>query len=64
MCRQTNIFSQKGSKTLGEFINPARDCSDVLNHDPQANDGFYWINLKIFKAKKVIVMCIGYDIGR
>ena len=31
------------SPTLGEIFNPARDCPDVVDKLPEANDGFYWI---------------------
>ena len=33
-----------GSSTLGEEFNPARDCSDIVDHLPGATDGFYWIS--------------------
>ncbi|XP_028410572.1 uncharacterized protein LOC114533270 isoform X2 [Dendronephthya gigantea] len=46
-----------GSSTLGEFINPAYDCTDALNADPQAKDGFYWINFKNSNANKSKVWC-------
>ncbi|CAB4025356.1 Hypothetical predicted protein, partial [Paramuricea clavata] len=54
--RENNVYkwtSLDGSNTLGEFINPAYDCSHVINQDPQAKDGFYWINLKVLDAKKI-----------
>ncbi|CAB4031753.1 Hypothetical predicted protein, partial [Paramuricea clavata] len=34
-----------GSPTLGEIFNPARDCSDIVDQLPEAEDGFYWIGL-------------------
>ncbi|XP_028393585.1 uncharacterized protein LOC114517928 [Dendronephthya gigantea] len=33
-----------GSSTVGEYFNPALDCSDVVDRVPDATDGFYWIN--------------------
>ncbi len=39
-----NIFL--GSSTVGEYFNPALDCSDVVDRVPDATDGFYWINSK------------------
>ena len=34
-----------GSSPTGEFFNPAYDCSDALNNNLKAKDGFYWIKL-------------------
>ncbi|CAB3981611.1 Hypothetical predicted protein [Paramuricea clavata] len=35
-----------GSSTIGEYFDPALDCSDVVDRVPAATDGFYWINSK------------------
>jgi hypothetical protein len=32
-----------GSSTVGEFFDPAADCSDVVDRVPEAADGFYWL---------------------
>ena len=42
---QSIFFEILGSSALGEIFNPARDCSDIVDHLPEAKDGFYWINL-------------------
>ncbi len=42
-----------GLSTYGELFNPGFDCSDILNHNPYAKDGFYWINLNEDSAKQV-----------
>ena len=34
-------MSVTGSETLGEKFEPAKDCSDVVDHVPDAKDGFY-----------------------
>ena len=33
-----------GSSTVGEYFDPALDCSDVVDRVPGAADGFYWLN--------------------
>jgi hypothetical protein len=42
-----------GSSTYGEFFNPGIDCTDILNQNPNAQDGFYWINLNEDSIKQV-----------
>ena len=42
-----------GSSTLGEIFNPARDCSNIVEQIPEAEDGFYWIILPNGKKHKV-----------
>ena len=39
-----------GSSTLGEYFDPAVDCSDVVDRVPDAKDGFYWIYPKEIKT--------------
>lgn len=45
-----------GSTPPGELFNPAYDCSEILDKDAKAKDGFYWIRLngsepiKVFKC--------------
>ena len=34
-----------GDAYLGEFLNPGFNCSDILDHELDAQDGFYWITL-------------------
>ena len=41
------------SSTLGEIFNPARDCPDIVEQIPEAEDGFYWIVLPNGKKHKV-----------
>ena len=50
------LFSKffKGSPTFGEIFNAARDCSDIVDHLPEAKDGFYWISLPKGNVHKVI----------
>jgi hypothetical protein len=47
----------EGSFTLGEFISPGYDCSEILNKHAHAKDGFYWIHLGQKTPQKVIVKC-------
>ena len=45
-----------GTSPPGEFFNPGYDCSDILNRDPKAKDGVYWITLgKKSSPKKVFI---------
>ncbi|CAB4015197.1 Hypothetical predicted protein, partial [Paramuricea clavata] len=43
------------SPTLGEIFNPARDCSDIVDQLPEAEDGFYWFVLP--KSTKHKIWC-------
>ncbi|CAB4023147.1 Hypothetical predicted protein, partial [Paramuricea clavata] len=43
------------SPTLGEIFNPARDCPDIVDQLPEAEDGFYWIVLP--KGTKHKIWC-------
>lgn len=55
--QRIKLFFQKylpGSSTVGEFINPAYDCSDVINQVQHASDGFYWITLGSLKSAKKV----------
>ena len=42
-----------GSSTLGEIFSPAKDCPDIVDQIPGAEDGFYWILLPNGKKHKV-----------
>ncbi|XP_046843331.1 uncharacterized protein LOC124437395 isoform X1 [Xenia sp. Carnegie-2017] len=57
ICSNVNgVFSWRtvdGSSSPGEFFNPVYDCSTILNKDPRAEDGFYWITLGEKKPKRV-----------
>ncbi|XP_046839746.1 uncharacterized protein LOC124433918 isoform X3 [Xenia sp. Carnegie-2017] len=57
MCSKVNgIFGWRtidGSSSPGEFFDPVYDCSTILDKDPKAKDGFYWITLGEKKPKKV-----------
>ena len=50
----------------GEFICPGYDCSNVLNQNKNAKDGFYWIHLndttpkKVSNCYKLLVAARGY----
>ncbi|CAB4031341.1 Hypothetical predicted protein [Paramuricea clavata] len=50
MCTKENpTFLWKtidGTSTVGEYFDPAIDCSDVVDRVPDAADGFYWISSK------------------
>ena len=41
---RTKIHFVLGSSTVGEYFDPALDCSDVVDRVPDAADGFYWLN--------------------
>ncbi|CAB4041887.1 Hypothetical predicted protein, partial [Paramuricea clavata] len=43
------------SPTLGEIFSPARDCTDIVDQLPEAEDGFYWIVLP--KGTKHKIWC-------
>jgi hypothetical protein len=50
---KTNIgqkLKYLGSSTLGEYFDPAVDCSDVVDRVRDATDGFYWIYPKEVKT--------------
>ncbi|XP_028396090.1 uncharacterized protein LOC114520085 [Dendronephthya gigantea] len=34
-----------GVEFYGEYLYPGNDCSDILDHEPDAEEGFYWITL-------------------
>jgi hypothetical protein len=42
-----------GDVYLGEFLYPGYDCSDILDHELDAQDGFYWITLGGATKRKV-----------
>lgn len=48
-----NFFRHLGLSTLGERFNPAKDCADIVDNLPEAEDGFYWIKLAKGKPLKV-----------
>ena len=47
------LYAMKGSPTIGEEFDPAKDCSDIVDNLPDAKDGFYWILLGKNKVQKV-----------
>ncbi|XP_046839722.1 uncharacterized protein LOC124433904 isoform X2 [Xenia sp. Carnegie-2017] len=57
ICSKVNgIFGWRtvdGSSSPGEFFNPVYDCSTILDKDPKAKDGFYWITLGEKKPKRI-----------
>ena len=40
---------------IGGFIRPGYDCSDILDKDRDADDGFYWITLGASAKRKVSI---------
>lgn len=43
-----------GRSTIGEYFDPAYDCSDVVDRVPAAKSGIYWIeNEAVIKVVKV-----------
>ena len=42
-----------GDSYLGEFLNPGYDCTDILNHEQDAQDGFYWVTFASAVKRKV-----------
>ena len=42
-----------GNFYTGEYLSPGYDCSDIMNHEQDAPDGFYWINLGTNTKRKV-----------
>ena len=49
---------QTGSSPPGEFFSPGYDCSSILDKDPKAKDGFYWITIGGKIPRKV---CVCYN---
>ena len=47
------MFRIQGSDPTGEFFNPAYDCLKILDKNPEAKDGFYWVKLSGIVPKKV-----------
>ncbi|CAB4015633.1 Hypothetical predicted protein, partial [Paramuricea clavata] len=56
ICAEENdVYNWKttdGSDPTGEFFNPAYDCLKILDKNPEAKDGFYWIKLSGIVPKK------------
>ena len=50
-----------GEVYLGEFLNPGYDCTDILNHEEDAADGFYWITLGNDTKRKVSIQYINMN---
>ena len=51
-----NYFSFSiGTSPPGEFFNPGYDCAHILNKDPKAKDGQYWINLGNKKLPRKVI---------
>ena len=59
MSSKTTNYTKKiflrylGDVHLGEFLNPGYNCTDILNHEKDATDGFYWITLGTGTKRKV-----------
>lgn len=50
----SGVFSgYLGDVHLGEFLSPGYNCTDILNHEEDATDGFYWITLGVGKRRRV-----------
>ncbi|XP_028399998.1 uncharacterized protein LOC114523319 [Dendronephthya gigantea] len=53
---QNGVFGWKttdGSNPFGEYFNPGYDCTDILNKNFEARDGFYWIHLNQSVPRRV-----------
>ena len=44
-----------GSSTLGEIFNPTKDCPDIVDQIPEAEDGFYWILFPMERSKRLVL---------
>ncbi|XP_028413259.1 uncharacterized protein LOC114536107 [Dendronephthya gigantea] len=57
ICAEQNaVYGWKttdGSNPSGEYFNPGYDCTDILNRNFEARDGFYWIDLNRAKPKRI-----------
>ena len=42
-----------GDDPIGELFSPGYDCSKILDSNPEAKDGFYWIHLGGYYPKQV-----------
>ncbi len=54
-CKNNNLcfLMHLGDAYVGEFLHPGYDCSDILDKEFDADDGFYWINLGVSTKRKV-----------
>ena len=48
-----HFYIQLGHSYLGEFLSPGYDCSDIMNHEPDASEGLFWITLGNDTKRKV-----------
>ena len=55
------FLTSLGEVYLGEFLNPGYDCTDILNHEEDATDGFYWITLGNDTKRKVSIQYINMN---
>lgn len=53
--RDRFVFTITGSSPPGEFFSPGYDCASILDKDPKAKDGFYWITIGEKKPRKVFI---------
>ena len=49
----------QGNPTLGEYLNPAEDCSDIVRRRRDAKTGLYWIK-GLKKTLKVQLYCLKF----
>jgi hypothetical protein len=42
-----------GDDPIGELFSPGFDCSKILDSNPEAKDGMYWIHLGGYYPKQV-----------
>jgi hypothetical protein len=48
-----NVYFLIGSTCIGEYFNPGYDCTDILNKNKAAKDGYYWIHFAVGVPWKV-----------
>jgi hypothetical protein len=48
-----NISFSVGDDPIGEIFSPGYDCSKILDNNPEAKDGMYWIHLGGYYPKQV-----------
>ena len=47
------FHSFPGSTPIGEYFNPAFDCSDIIDKEKDPESGLYWVNLETAKRRQV-----------
>ena len=63
-CVRYSFFSHPGN-SYGNYFDPAKDCSSILNNIPNAVTGLYWIKTnngpkKVAKISRISIRILSY----